>query len=56
MEYQAILAALDATGEKVDSHAERAALARRYQQARARDYFHDPAGDLARARLEALNL
>jgi DNA-binding transcriptional regulator PaaX len=55
MEYQAILAALDApkSGEKNDAHAERAALARRYQQIHARDYFHAPTGDLVRARLEA---
>jgi hypothetical protein len=54
-EYQAILAALDApkSGEKNDAHTERAALARRYQQVHARDYFHAPTGDLVRARLEA---
>jgi hypothetical protein len=54
-EYQAILAALDAPkpGEKNNAHAERAALARRYQQIHARDYFHAPTGDLVRARLEA---
>ena len=55
MEYRAILAALDApkSGEKNDAHAERAALARRYQQIHARDYFHASTGDLVRARLEA---
>jgi hypothetical protein len=55
MEYQAILAALDAStsGEKENSHTERAALARRYQQIHTRDYFHAPIGDLVRARLEA---
>ena len=54
-DYLAILAALDASksGEKNDAHAERAALARRYQQIHARDYFHAPTGDLVRARLEA---
>jgi hypothetical protein len=53
--YQAILSALDApkSGEKNDAHAARVALARRYQQIRARDYFHAPTGDLVRARLEA---
>jgi hypothetical protein len=57
MDYQAILSALDASqaGVKDDAHAERAALARRYQQIRARDYFHAPSGDLVRARLEALS-
>ena len=56
-EYQAILAALGAStlGEKENSHTERAALARRYQQTRARDYFHAPTGDLVRARLEGLS-
>jgi len=55
MEYLAILSALDApkSGEKNDAHAERAALARHYQQIHARDYFHAPTGDLVRARLEA---
>lgn len=53
--YQAILATLDAsnTRAKDDTHAERAALARRYQQIHVRDYFHAPRGDLVRARLEA---
>ena len=57
MEYLTILSALDApkSGEKNDAHAERTALARRYQQVRARDYFHAPTGDLVRARLEALS-
>ncbi len=57
MDYQAILAALDAakSGEKNDANTERVALARRYQQARARDYFHAPSADFARARLEALS-
>ena len=55
MEYQTILAALDAPRieAKDNAHAERAALARRYQQTHARDYFHAPTGDLVRARLEA---
>jgi ChrB-like protein len=58
MEYQAILAMLNASKSEVkdNSHAERAALARRYQQIRARDYFHAPTGELVRARLEALSL
>ncbi len=57
MDYQAILAALDASkpGEKDDAQAERAALARRYQQIHARDYFQAPAGDIVRARFEALS-
>jgi hypothetical protein len=56
-DYQAILAALDAStaGEKETAHAERAALARRYQQIHARDYFHAPAGDRVRARLEGVS-
>jgi hypothetical protein len=56
MEYQAILAALDSSksGAKDDAHAERASLARRYQQARARDYFHAPTENIVRARLEAM--
>lgn len=55
MEYQAILDALDGSksGAKDEPSAERASLARRYQQIRARDYFHAPTGDLVRARLEA---
>jgi len=55
MEYQAILTALDASKSGDESHAERAALARRYQQVRARDYFHAPTGNIVRARLEALS-
>jgi hypothetical protein len=57
MEYQAILAALDTSKSRAkdDAHTERASLARRYQQARARDYFHAPAGDIVRARLKAIN-
>jgi hypothetical protein len=56
-DYQAILAALDAStaGEKENPHTERAALARRYQQIHARDYFHAATGDLVRARLEGLS-
>jgi hypothetical protein len=56
-DYQAVLDALNASisGEKENSHAERAALARRYQQTRARDYFHAATGDLVRARLEGLS-
>ena len=55
MEYLAILPALDApqSRENTGAHAERAALARRYQQTHTRDYFHAPTGDLVRARLEA---
>ncbi|HEY7019949.1 MAG TPA: Chromate resistance protein ChrB [Ktedonobacterales bacterium] len=55
VEYQAILGALDElrSGAKDDAHAERASLARRYQQIRTRDYFHAPVGDIVRARLEA---
>jgi hypothetical protein len=58
MEYQAILAALDAptAGERENSHTERAALARRYQQIHARDYFHAPSGDRVRTRLEGQSL
>jgi hypothetical protein len=57
MEYQAILDALDKSksGAKDDAHAERASLARRDQQVRARDYFHAPTEDTVRARFEALN-
>jgi hypothetical protein len=51
-DYQAILAALD-TSTSGELHAERVALARRYQQIHARDYFHAPMGDLVRARLVA---
>jgi hypothetical protein len=56
-DYQAILDALDGSKSdaKDESPAERASLARRYQQIRARDYFHAPTGELARARLEALS-
>jgi DNA-binding transcriptional regulator PaaX len=56
-EYQAILAALDAStsGEMENSHTERTALARRYQQIHARDYFHASSGDLVRAQLEGLS-
>jgi hypothetical protein len=56
-DYQAILGALDASKsrEKSDAHAERTALARRYQQIHARDYFHAPTGNFVRARLEALH-
>jgi DNA-binding transcriptional regulator PaaX len=55
VEYQAILAALDAEkpAARDDAHAERAVLARRYQQIHARDYFHAPAAEIVRARLEA---
>ena len=55
MEYQAILDALDGSksGVKDEPSAERASLARRYQQIRARDYFHAPTGELVRTRLEA---
>jgi hypothetical protein len=54
MEYQAILAALnDATAaEKDAAHAEWATLARRYQQIRARDYFHASSGERVREWLE----
>jgi DNA-binding transcriptional regulator PaaX len=45
-EYQTILTALDA------SNADQKALARRYQHARACDYFHAPSADTVRARLE----
>ena len=57
VEYQAILDALDGSKSdaKDDAHAERASLARRYQQTSARDYFHAPTGELVRTRLEALN-
>jgi hypothetical protein len=50
-DYQAILTVLDAAKSEAP-RVERAALARRYQQIRARDYFHAPSGDLVRARLE----
>ncbi|HEX3272740.1 MAG TPA: Chromate resistance protein ChrB [Ktedonobacterales bacterium] len=56
VEYQAILGALDTSKSGAnDAHAERASLARRYQQVRARDYFHAPTEDTVRARFEALN-
>jgi hypothetical protein len=56
-EYQAILSGLDESNgrAKDGTHAERAALARRYQQVRARDYFHAPSAEGVRARLEALH-
>jgi len=56
-DYQAILTALDGSksGTNANSPAERAALARRYQQARTCDYFHALSGGIVRARLEALS-
>jgi hypothetical protein len=57
VEYQAILTGLDESKgrAKDDTHAERATLARRYQQIRARDYFHAPSAEDVRTRLEAVH-